>query len=85
MIPSRTFSPKKSSKCQFFDRDGATRTGKTMIGKVGENAQVNTSARDGFDMRSEPFAGGVDCVRAHRVTDIIDEMNDDERSDGGVC
>ena len=45
---------------------------------------MDFSACDGFDLRSKSFTGGVDGIGAHRVTDIIDEMNDEEGSDGRV-
>jgi hypothetical protein len=54
------------------------------VREVGENAQVDLSSRDGFDLWSKSFASCVDCVGYHRVTDIIDEMNDEEATNRGV-
>src|SRR5690349_8247469 len=53
-----------------------------MVSEIGQDTEVNTSARDGFNMRSESFAGGVHCISAHRVTNIINEMNDQKWSNG---
>ena len=57
----------------------------TMIREVGKNTEVDTSARDGFNMRSESFASGIDRIGSHRIADIIDEMNDEEWSNRGFA
>ena len=67
-----------SFKRQFFDRNDTAHAGKATVSEIGQDAQMNPSARDGFDARGQPFAGGVDSVGAHRVAHVINEMNDDE-------
>ena len=60
------------------------RARQTTVCQVGQDAQVDASAGDGFDARGEALAGGVDRVGAHRVAHIIDQVNDQERANGGV-
>ena len=72
------------SNGQFIDWDGTARARNSSICQIGQNPQMDFSACDGFDLRRKFFTGRVDRVRAHRIAHIIDEMNDDERANGGV-
>ena len=42
---------------------------------------MDFSAGDGFYSGGQSFTGRVDRVGAHRVTHVIDEMNNEKRSD----
>lgn len=72
------------SESQLLQRDNATSTGKTVDSQVSEDAQVNTSTGDSLDMRRKTLTGSVNGISAHRVTHVIDEVNDEERADGRV-
>jgi hypothetical protein len=67
---------------QLVDGDGAARAGDASVRQVGQNPQVDLPARDVFDLRGEFFASRVDGVCAHRITYVINQVDDDERSDG---
>ena len=61
---------------QFFDRDGTTCTRNASICQVGENAQVDLSDSDSFDLWCESFTSRVDRICTHRIADVINEVND---------
>ena len=45
---------------------------------------MHVPARDDLNSRSESFASGVHRVGSHRIAHIINEMNDQEGTDGGI-
>jgi hypothetical protein len=85
MIPSRTRSPEKSPKASSAQGWYNARGQDSSVCEVGQDPQVDFAACDRFDLRGESFARRVDRVCAHRIAHIINEVDDEESADGGVC
>ena len=89
MIPSRTCSPVKvrpSALVKASSLSGTSTIGfcQPPVRQVGKDAQVNASAGDLLDVGSKFFAGGVDSVGAHGIPHIVDQLHDQERTDGRI-
>ncbi len=65
-------------------RDRDLGAGQPPVGQVRQDAQPDAPARDFGDWPGEVFTRGVDHVRAHRVTHVVNQVHDQHRPGGGV-
>ncbi len=69
---------------ELIQVDGAARARQAPVGQVGEDAQVHAPAADAFHQGGQALHGCVDRVGAHGVAHVVDQVQHQERPDGGV-
>ena len=62
------------SATDYFGRNAAAGCCSALIGQIAQNAQIYPPAAYRLNQRCNALAGSIDCIRAHRIADIVKQM-----------